>query len=61
MVMTDAAGPAADVHNRMPVLLAPADYPVWTDGAPAEAKALCRAWEGPLRIDRTDQKWSKAG
>lgn len=61
MVMTDAAGPAADVHNRMPVLLAPADYPVWTDGAPAEAKALCKAWEGPLRIDRTDQKWSKAG
>ena len=26
---------------------------------PAEALALCRAWEGPLRIDRTQEAWSK--
>ncbi|MFW2446013.1 MAG: SOS response-associated peptidase [Qipengyuania pacifica] len=57
MVMTDASGPAADVHDRMPVLLDRADFQTWTTGAPAEAIALCRAWPGPLAIDRTEQKW----
>ena len=57
MVMTDAGGPAADVHDRMPVLLDRADFQTWTNGAPADAKALCRAWPGPLTIDRTEQKW----
>ncbi|WP_128892243.1 SOS response-associated peptidase [Erythrobacter sp. HKB08] len=58
MVMTDAAGVAAEVHTRMPVILAPDDYAVWTGGEPAEARALCRPWEGDLEIDRTDQPWS---
>ena len=30
MVMTEAAGPAADCHDRMPVILAPDDYGTWT-------------------------------
>ena len=61
MVMTDAAGPAAEVHSRMPVLLAPDDYDVWTGGSPDEAKALCKAWPGSLEIDQRSQPWSGRG
>ncbi|MCP5397354.1 MAG: SOS response-associated peptidase family protein [Sphingomonadaceae bacterium] len=61
MVMTDAAGRAAEVHTRMPVLLAPQDYSVWMDGSPADAFDLCRPWSGELDIDRTDEPWSGGG
>ncbi len=57
MVMTDACD-AAQCHTRMPVLLAEEDHATWTDGAPAEALALCRPWAGDLLLDRTDQPWS---
>jgi putative SOS response-associated peptidase YedK len=60
MVMTDSAGPAAEVHSRMPVLLKPQDYAGWISGSPDEARALCQAWEGKLVIDRTDQPWSRS-
>ncbi len=60
MVMTDSAGSAAEaVHSRMPVLLAPGDHERWVTGSSEEAKSLCRAWTGELRIERTDQPWSK--
>jgi putative SOS response-associated peptidase YedK len=60
MVMTDSAGSAAqDVHSRMPVLVRPDDYERWVSAPPEEAKGLCRAWEGDLRIERTDQPWVK--
>lgn len=60
MVMVDSAGSeAAAVHERMPVLLAPADQARWLTAPPAEALALCRAWEGPLAITRTDEAWSR--
>lgn len=58
MVMTDSEGSdAAAVHTRMPVLLAPGDQAMWTGGTPDEALALCRAWEGPLAIERTPDPW----
>lgn len=57
MVMTDAAGDAAQVHTRMPVILHPDTYETWQNGAPDEAKALCAAWAGELAIDRTDEPW----
>ncbi|WP_086734487.1 SOS response-associated peptidase [Erythrobacter colymbi] len=61
MVMTDSAGTdAASVHERMPVLLAPDDYACWTGGTPDAAFRLCRGWEGPLAIDRTNEPWAKA-
>lgn len=61
MVMTDSAGTeAANVHERMPVLLAPDNYARWLDGAPDTALGLCRGWEGPLMIDRTHEPWSKS-
>ena len=57
MVMTDAAGDAAFVHTRMPVILNPGDYDTWQNGAPEDAKALCTAWAGDLTINRTDEPW----
>jgi putative SOS response-associated peptidase YedK len=60
MVMTDSAGSdAASVHDRMPVLLAPADQPRWLTAPPAEALELCRAWALPLEIARTDDVWAR--
>jgi putative SOS response-associated peptidase YedK len=61
MVMTDSAGSAAaEVHTRMPVLLAPADHARWLAAPPEEALTLCQPWTGPLAIDRTSQSWSGA-
>jgi putative SOS response-associated peptidase YedK len=60
MVMTDSAGTdAASVHERMPVLLGHDDHARWLGGTPDEALSLCRGWEGPLTIDRTDQPWAR--
>lgn len=59
MVMTDAAGDAAKVHSRMPVILSPDSYTQWTDGTPREAKRLAVPYEGPLVIDRTDERWAR--
>lgn len=62
MVMTDSAGcHAAEVHERMPVVLAPEDHARWIGGSAQEAFDLCRAWPGPLAIDRTSEPWAKAG
>jgi putative SOS response-associated peptidase YedK len=60
MVMTDSAGTeAAMVHERMPVLLAPADHARWLGGTPQEALALCQPWAGALTIARTDEPWAR--
>jgi len=59
MVMTDAAGPAAEVHRRMPVVLRPQDYAVWLASTPDSALELCRPWAGDLSIDRTNEPWSR--
>jgi putative SOS response-associated peptidase YedK len=61
MVMTDSAGTdAAEVHERMPVLLAPVDQAHWLGGTPDAALALCQPWAGAIMIDRTDQPWTKS-
>lgn len=60
MVITDSAGSdAAEVHSRMPVLVAPADQSCWLTGPAAAALAICRSWPGVLTIDRTAQRWVK--
>lgn len=61
MVMTNSAGAAAQCHDRMPVILSPGDYAVWTDGDPQAARALCQAWAGEVALDRTDQPWTGGG
>ena len=57
MVMVDAAGDAASVHDRMPVVLTPDQFDVWERGSPEQAHSICLPWQGPLQIDRTDQPW----
>ena len=59
MIMTDAEGPAAQVHDRMPVLLRDVDYDQWQNGSPAQARSLCRAWTGVLDIARTEELWRR--
>lgn len=60
MVMTDTEGcHAAEVHERMPVVLAPEQYGRWLEGSPQEAFDLCRPWPGALTIERTAEPWAK--
>ncbi len=61
MILTDAAGMAAQVHTRMPVIIAPQDYAVWTRGNSNEARALCRPWEGAIELERTSAPWVGGG
>src|SRR3546814_300273 len=58
MVLTDAAGTAAQVHTRMPVILAREDHKAWIDGDAAMARNLCRPWEGEIAIERSAQAWA---
>jgi putative SOS response-associated peptidase YedK len=55
MVMVDCCELMAHVHERMPTILAFEDWQLWMDGAPDEALALCRVWEGPLVVERTPE------
>jgi len=59
MVMTDSAGPAAQVHNRMPVILQDGHQEQWLRGSSDDAIALCVAYSGDLTINRTEQPWFK--
>ncbi|MBB3034071.1 SOS response-associated peptidase [Alteriqipengyuania lutimaris] len=59
MVMTDAAGDAAAVHDRMPVILAGDDRNTWTSGAEEDARALCLPYQGSLTVERTSERWGK--
>ena len=61
MVMTDAAGLAAQCHQRMPVLLHQGDWSDWCAGPVAAARALCKPWDGALALDRTEEPWSGWG
>ncbi|MGO4167879.1 SOS response-associated peptidase [Novosphingobium sp. YAF33] len=58
MVMVNGCEQMADVHDRMPTILRPETWAVWTDGTPDEAFALCRTWNRPLVVDRTEELWS---
>ncbi|WP_394271058.1 SOS response-associated peptidase [Qipengyuania sp.] len=58
MIMTQAAGDARAVHDRMPVILDPRDFETWTKGLPDDAFALCRGYAGGLAIDRTGEPWA---
>lgn len=59
MIMTDAAGPSAEVHDRMPVILQPDSYQTWQEGTPEAARALCQPFTGNLAIDRTNDAWTR--
>jgi putative SOS response-associated peptidase YedK len=61
MVMVDGSPEMAEVHDRMPLILAREDWETWTDAGPQEALALCRTWAGPLAVDRTSERWAGGG
>ncbi len=61
MVMTQCVQRYADVHDRMPVLIADDDRAIWTAAAPGEALDLCRPWDGPLVLERTSEPWAGRG
>lgn len=61
MVMVDASPQMAQVHDRMPVLLARDDWSAWTGGDGATAISLCRTWQGELVVDRTHERWAGGG
>ncbi|RPF72101.1 SOS response-associated peptidase [Aurantiacibacter spongiae] len=58
MVMTEACRHVRGVHDRMPVILAQADWVDWLDGAPDAASLLCRPWPGDMQVTRTDEPWA---
>ena len=60
MIMTEAAGVAATVHSRMPVILAIADHTSWLEHEMPDALGLCRPWDGPLAVNRTDTLWARS-
>jgi putative SOS response-associated peptidase YedK len=62
IVMTDAAGAAAECHTRMPVILKPELWSVWQSGDADRAKQLCVPYDGEVVLDRTLEPWvRKAG
>jgi len=58
MVMVDSAAYMAQAHDRMPVIVAARDWPVWLDGDIDRAFSLCRSWDEELVVDRTSERWA---
>lgn len=59
MVMVNGCPQMSEVHDRMPVILAPAHYDRWLAGAPDEAMALVRTCGDELIMERTPEPWVK--
>lgn len=59
MVMVDGWAQMADVHDRMPVILKPDDWQLWTEGAADDALALVQTCDDTLVVDRTSMPWVK--
>ncbi|NBW75406.1 MAG: hypothetical protein EBR34_06345 [Sphingomonadaceae bacterium] len=57
MVMADSCADMAEVHDRMPVILAPDNWSAWTSGSLDHALDLCQTWRGPLLADHTGDRW----
>jgi putative SOS response-associated peptidase YedK len=50
MVMTEACIHVADVHDRMPVILARETWGDWLDGAPDAARLLCQPYPADMVV-----------
>lgn len=57
MVMADACAQMAEVHDRMPVILARGEWDPWLHGGEDEALALARTCDLELAVERTDALW----
>jgi len=58
MVMVDGCEQMAEVHDRMPVVLAPGDWDKWLNAKPDEAVALCQTCSHDLVVERTETPWA---
>ena len=61
MIPTDANEMAADIHDRMPVILAPGDYPRWLSDEPNPRDlmrpypaSLMRMWPISTRVNKPE-------
>jgi len=59
MVMTEACVHVADVHDRMPVILARDTWGDWLDGLPDGARLLCQPYPAEMVTRRTVDPWVK--
>jgi putative SOS response-associated peptidase YedK len=50
IVTTNASMIAAEIHDRMPVILAPQTYDIWLTGSADDAACLLRPYGGELHI-----------
>jgi putative SOS response-associated peptidase YedK len=58
MVMVDGCAQMADVHDRMPVVLARMTGNSGSAGTQAEAFALCQTCPSELEVERTPERWA---
>jgi putative SOS response-associated peptidase YedK len=61
MVMADSSAQMHEVHDRMPVILAPQDWARWTGGEAGGAFTLVRTWPGDLTVLQTADRWAGGG
>lgn len=59
MVMVNGCAQMSEVHDRMPVILRPDQYDLWTSGSLDDALALVRTCGDPLQVDRTADRWGQ--
>ena len=57
MIVTDAAGAAAEVHSRMPAIIPRDEWRTYLEAEPKRAFELVRPYQGELALDRTRQLW----
>jgi putative SOS response-associated peptidase YedK len=53
IVTTEPNVQAREVHDRMPLVIAPADFATWLDAKNPDAAKLMRPWQGALEIYRS--------
>lgn len=58
LVVTDASDQCAQIHDRMPVILAPEHYRRWLAGSPDEALELCKPFDETLCVERSSEAWT---
>ena len=55
VITTDASSDVAELHDRMPVILEPADWPLWLGEAPGDPASLLHP-AGTLRVWPVDRR-----
>lgn len=59
MVMVDGCAEMSDLHDRMPVILKPDQWALWTEGPSEDALALVQTCDDTLVVERTTVPWVK--